>query len=61
MLSIHRFLMFAEKIQSVDKIFLRDFMLILSPLLFYFGIEGVFSASTAYFLPRWCQVIDLFL
>jgi hypothetical protein len=48
----------AVEVQSVDKFFLRYFMLILLPLLFYFCIEGIFPASTTYFLFQGCQVIE---
>ncbi len=40
----------AEEVQIVDEFFCGDFILILSPLLFYFRIKNIFSASTAYFL-----------
>ncbi len=44
------FLQVVEKIPSLDEFFSRDLMLILLPLVFYFFIESVFSASTVYFL-----------
>jgi len=44
------FLQVVEKIQSLDKFFSRELMLILLPLMFYFRIESVRSALTAYFL-----------
>jgi hypothetical protein len=44
------FLQVVEKIPSLDKFFSRELMLILLPLMFYFHIESVCSASIAYFL-----------
>jgi hypothetical protein len=48
-----RILKIAEKVQILGKFFRLDFILILSPLLLYFLIEGIFPASAAYFLLQW--------
>jgi hypothetical protein len=54
-----RVLEIAEEVQIVDEFFFGDFILILLPLLLYFWIKSVLSASTAYFLFQWYQFIDL--
>jgi hypothetical protein len=46
------FLQVVEKIQSLDKFFSRELMLILLPLMFYFRIESVCSALTALGVPN---------
>jgi hypothetical protein len=48
------FLEIAEEVESLDEFFLRDFMLIMLPLLLYFCVEGVLSASTAHCLLQCC-------
>jgi len=55
------FLKIAEEIESLDEFFLGDFKFILLPLLLFFLVECVLSASTAHFLFQWCQIIDQFL
>jgi hypothetical protein len=43
----------AEKVQIFGEFFCWALILTLSPLLLYFPIEGIFSASAAYLLPQW--------
>ncbi len=55
---LRRFLEVAEEVQSVDKFFIGDFILILLPLLLYLQIESILSASTVYFLFHRQEIVD---
>jgi hypothetical protein len=48
----------AEKVQIECEFLCRDIILVLSPLLLYFLVEGVFVAPAAYPLGQWPEVID---
>jgi hypothetical protein len=56
--SFVRALKVAEKVQILWEFFRRDIVLVLSPLLLYFLIEGVLFTSAAYLLRQWHAVID---
>jgi hypothetical protein len=48
-----RVLKVAEKVQILGEFFRRDLILVLLPLVLYFLIEGILSASAAYLLLQW--------
>jgi hypothetical protein len=56
--SFVRALKVTEKVQILCEFFHRDIVLVVSPLLLYFLIEGVLFASAAYRLCQWHEVID---